>query len=757
MIKYQDGAPVQSRVARPNLLQSSQRGSTNNTANAAQGVLGSLSSFFDRVGGIADEFGKQNAQIQGVQEAQDNTVEWLKAKDTKAELEQTLSDPKLPDDKRMVAEQELAKVDDTIKTYISATKQTPTINLKEVSLQKTQAQLFKTNLINEYTKMTEQAYEKFVDDPKGFEEASKNLTKKFMDTLPSDVIGESLTAFKSINSQVASKVHQNYVTKQNDIIIADTKKNIDESIDYGTKFAYSGGDYSTQMKNIIDSYSTLYQKRLITKEQYEDQVDKIKKEFRSQKYMGQFDRIIGFDPAHKFTPNAHKIRAGYKEIDKFTNIMMKKKGESLEEYKARTDGFNQHEVDKMINIMRNKLAKAEASLKLSIKTSQAAYGNKSKIAYKMMWKGVKPDFYNELKKEAYANGDQQAFDEADLAMRKIQAVNDMTIEDKKAYIANYDKKKKTGASEMDFKINSVVNTNVKKSISLAQKDPVQLAVDEGMFHPLTKMQDENGNSDFGAILNELKYRATNGKNQMFAKYETTGKSLLSDEEAAHFGHVITSNPAQAPQIIRNVYKSVGNEEANKIFKAIYPKKSSGVIYSAVISAEKPIVADNIILGIDAEKNGAKLTTEDEKAYNDFMRSDTVIATLGKAGPGIRQAIRGYYFSMPKKDINEAVTEVTNGIDNGIIVYKKGLDYDDVYGNMVDFADRWEKGYKTKFKHRLNGVPSVTYDTFIKALRDGDYKLVTVSQRGYSFKTKDLGTYLTNTKGQKLVFTFRKDD
>ena len=45
---------------------------------ASQQLNASLQNFFGEVGNIAFEFGKQNAEIQGQEEAQTNTEEWLK-------------------------------------------------------------------------------------------------------------------------------------------------------------------------------------------------------------------------------------------------------------------------------------------------------------------------------------------------------------------------------------------------------------------------------------------------------------------------------------------------------------------------------------------------------------------------------------------------------------------------------------------------------------------------------------------------------
>lgn len=376
-----------------------------------------------------------------------------------------------------------------------------------------------------------------------------------------------------------------------------------------------------------------------------------------------------------------------------------------------------------------------------------------------MWKGITPKNMDELQKIAYSNNDEKTFNNAVVAMNAIQTFKTKPLfgdGSQTEYIRAYEKGKVTGLTPAQVKIEQTIAKDYKTDVALAKNDVNQLSINNGEFTSILSMKDANGHLSFKDIKDELAKRIS-GKQEQFVNYSNNGKSILSKEESTQLGEQIASDPETAPGIIRGVYSSVGPIEATKIFKDMYPKKVNGVIYSAVIANDKPVIANDIVLGINAEKNGAKLTTDQEKEYNDYIRSDSTLATLGESAPGIRQAIRGYYFSMPTKNMDEAVKAVTNGIDNGIIVYKPGLSYDDVYDNITNTVSDWDNGYKVGFKQRMNGVPTANYDTFIDNLKNEKYKLVTVSQRGYAFKTKDLGTYVTNTAGKKLVFTFRGDD
>ena len=344
-------------------------------------------------------------------------------------------------------------------------------------------------------------------------------------------------------------------------------------------------------------------------------------------------------------------------------------------------------------------------------------------------------------------------------MYAIQTLNELPLDKQADYVRSFEARKKTGLSDAEIKIFSTVESNFKENIALAKSDPNQLAINQGLFKNILDMQDANGQTDFKSLLGELKFRASEGADKMFVQYQTNGKSILSNAESTQLADELTKNTEIAPIVIRQIYGTVGEQQANNIFKEMYPKKSNGIIYASVIGADKPVVAEQIINGINMIKNGATLETDDKRDLDDFFKSDIAINRLGDSAPGIRQAIEGYYYSMDKKDIDEAVRKVTNGIDNGVLMYKetdedgKPMTYSKVVKNMKKVINH-RLGYDVNLKFRLNGEPQIGVDTFIQNF--DDYDLVSVSARGYAFKNSVTGDYLTTRDGGKLVYTFRKD-
>jgi hypothetical protein len=322
----------------------------------------------------------------------------------------------------------------------------------------------------------------------------------------------------------------------------------------------------------------------------------------------------------------------------------------------------------------------------------------------------------------------------------------------------FDESKKTGLTDAETEIYKTVKQNYNTNISLAKKDPNQLAINHSMFNSILEMKGPDGGLNMQAVLKEMKFRTGQGALQMFDQYGTNGSNILSNEELNDLSEGLSTDPVGAFQFIRNTYHNIGQEQSNNIFKEMYPKKSNGIIYAAVLAGEKEKVATKIINGIYMIKEGAKLENDDKKELTDYFKTDMTINKFGKSAPGIRQSIEAYYYSMEEKDIDEAVRKVTNGIDNNILMYKELdedgdiMSYSKVRNNMEDIiGDR----LKTKLTNRLNGKPKIGIDTFRENF--DDYELISVSSKGYTFKHKSTGDYLTTEDGGKLVFTFTKED
>ncbi len=651
-----------------------------------------------------------------------------------------------------------------IADYVEASRAQPTTNVYEIARQGEQAKLFTNWVGNRYTNMTDQAYDVFKDDPEGFKEATTNFTEKLLSQIPLQMRATAMQSFKEENEKYAHKVHSNKLKVDHDRLITTTKNNIGETYATGTKMAYNGDEWGKYYNQMEAHYSTLFKNDIISGEEYSKQLKVARKEFQNNYTMGNFDRTIGLDgvDTSMLTQEENKKRFsdsiinGKAEIEKFSNILSVKEGESLQDYENRTFGYTQKEIDVITSNMENKLNK---KISKDLKDSKIKKTNSEKILkpnLKNMWKGIKPEGFEELKKNAYENGFKDDFDDATIVMNRIQTLNELPLfgeNSQTEYMKDYGAKKKEGLTNAEVTINSTIKANYNKNIALAKKDPNQLAVDQGMFKSILTMK-----GDMPSILNELTFRTGEGSSKMFVQYNTNGKSVLTNEENIKLSEMISSNPAQASQTIKAVYSATGEEEANKIFKGMYPKKSNGIIYASVLANEKEDVSVQILNGINMIKNGAKIETEDQTAMNDYFKKDLTINRLGKSAPGIRQAIEGYYYSMNDKDMDAAVKAVTNGIDNDIMVYKQfdedgdQMDYGMVKDNMFDIIN---SKLKTKTKHRMNGEPTIGMDVF----KDNfdDYKLVTISGKGYAFKNEVSGDYLTTKGGGKLTFTFTKDD
>ena len=751
--RYQDS--VQSKPAQTNLLGASQQRVNPIQADtrASSSMMNSLSSFFGEVGNIADEFGKQNAEIQGQQEAQDNHKVYLDNEATQKELTETLKSTNLTQDQRDLAVSNLAVAENQMKHYVQSTKKYPTINIAEMNRQATSAKLYQNDLMNNYTQMTEKTYEAFPDDPKGYAEATQKLTKKMMDTVPSDIIGSSMESFKKINSQVASKVHGNYKKKQDDIFVATNNKTIDGSLDAGTKFAYNGGDYSEQLKLIDSSFSLMYQKRLISKEEYSHKMDLVKKEFLTQKSTGNFDRIIGFNPDNKFLPNATQIKNGYQEIKNF------------EENK--TSGFNQNEVTKMVTSMRSKLARGEAAVKKAQVASLKEYKTETSTAYKMMQKGIKPKNYNAIKQLASVNGQKDEFAYYDKAMTRVQTVNDMPLEDQIVYAQDLKKDKKTGMSELDYNIDTTIQKNINHKATLVKTDPSQLAQEDGMF---TKVEPDK-HPDI-ALKEIVKRKAIVKKGDFFAKYNTDPKSLISDDEARQYSHHFDVNPTSILPTIQKLEEQIGLKYTKPMLNQMFKKNASAVVFAADRYRTDPTSANMIIAGVEYQKNGGKLGTEDATTWeDDAPKFESTLMTFGPSGDAIRKAAKAYYMMMPEKDVTKAYAAVTNGIDGGIIVHKPGQSYDDTYGEITDLTHNYNKGpirnghrrtgpisnYLEPFKQKLNGEPLIGYYKVAEMINDDEVKLRTVGNGKYAFITSDTGSIITNTDNTPLVIDLNQEE
>lgn len=744
---------VQSNPSTPNLLAA---GSANNvgkrTSNAASGVMDSLSNFFGNVGNIADEFGKQNAQIEGERTAQENHVTFINAQNKKTELETTLKDPKLTVQQRELAQSELLKTDSNIKQYVAATKKHPGINIAEMTRQQTQAQLYKTDLSNQYTQMTEQAYEHFKDDPKGFATATQKLTKQILKDVPTDIVGSSMEAFKNVNSQVASKVHQNFIVKQKDILVNKTNTTINDALNMGSKFAYNGGDYSTQRANIEQSYSMLYKHDLISKEEYGHRMALVDKEFKKDSLTGNFDRIIGYSADQKFLPHPIQIKAGYQEIEKFSNILNRKKGESLDEYQLRTANLNQHDVDSLVKSMRSKLVKGEAAIKSAQTASLKSYTTKTKTAYKMMMKGIKPANYEEIKKLAYVNGQSDEFNSFDAAMTKIQTINDLPLDEQVAYSSELSKQKKTGMTEFDYGIDKTVQSTIKKNVATTKKDPSQAAEDSGMFTNLATMKPDQQ----GQELIKRKNMVESG--EFFAKFNRDPESIITDSEAQTYSHYFDTNPSKILPVVQNLESSLGSKYVKPMLSKMFNKQATAVVYAADRFKTDPTSANMIIAGVEYQKNGGKLDTDDATTWkSNSPEFESTLMTLGKSADAIRKSAYAYYMMMPHKDVKQAYAAVTNGIDGGIIVNKPGQSYDDTYSEITALTERFDTGHKVSFKQKLNGKPTIGYDKVAEMINDDDVQLRSYGQGKYAFITKDTGSVITNTDNKPLVINLNPEE
>ena len=691
----------------------------------------------------------------------------------------------------IVAQQELERQKEIVKAF-EVHGRKPSFNLYDIQHQATAEKLKATDLNNTYQNAMNKVYELYKNDPVQYAAASKEVAKKILETTPPQMKGDVSQTMRQFDIAMADKVAVNVENARVEQVETKTTNNINTAIEQGSKIAYNGGP-----PELVKTYLDTIQQQLLIKfdesvkagnpdgATYSKGMVAAAKTLKSQSLEGNFNRLIGYGDTPNATKDINKrLSDGYAEIQRFKNEFNQKEGESLAEYNKRTDGFNQKEVTAMVSSMEAKLKSIQTTYNKGVKADLKTYTNNTKEAYKMMYKGIKPNNIDDLKIQAAKYGDSDNFNSALSTMNYLQRLNETPI----AFQDEELKEIKKDAYSVDGKgvsvagadLMAVMNKQFKENKALAKSDPNQLEINQGTMG----YKDISKSEDINEILGQIGLRTKNIVN-METQYNWSGKSVLSENETMAMANLLSSDPVGAPQVIAAVTQVAGQTEANKIFKSMYPKNSNGIVYSAIISSKKPKVAQQINAGIDMLRNDAKLESDAKTEYNDFMtgKNGIVIDRLGTSAPGIREAVQGYYVNMPQKDMDKAVEAVTNGIDNGIIVPKQGWDYGDTFNKIKDTLTNItfketkmvlpEEGESTateytpssfdnsrELKSRLNGEPVWGFDELRKNIND--YQLVTVSSQGYAFKNKETGAYLTTNKmldgrKQKLVYTFQNRD